>query len=224
MPQRWGIWFAVEGDLRFGSHHDMMRTTGRIAIRARLPLRYSQGFNPHPILSLAFPRPVGVASHDDLLVLTLDTNMPAEDILARLNENAPRGMRFTRAEPLAVKNTPRARSADYQLTLPTEPTEKIPAVSARLAEIKHQDAWYTERSTPAKRRGRAAGKTIDLKPLVQKIDLRDGELRWTQVPRGDQWARPREVLALLGLDPRADLAKTVRTNVKYEYQQDLSRA
>jgi len=214
LHERWGIWFAVEGDLRFFSHHDMMRAAGRIAIRARLPLRYSQGFNPRPILSLVCPRPVGVASDDDLLVVTIETTMPRDQIVARLNQHAPSGMRFTRAGLVGGKTMPRPVRADYQLPLPPE---QIPPTSSRLAELLPADAWPVERSTPAgKRRRRTVTRTVDLRPLVKEIAVRDGVLSWTQVPRGDRWARPGEVLALLGLEDRAHLARTVRTAVQYE--------
>ncbi len=41
-------------------------------------------------------------------------------------------------------------------------------------------------------------------------------LRWTLVPSGEVWARPAEVLELLGLDARGDLARLRRTAVQYE--------
>ncbi|MBN1844663.1 MAG: DUF2344 domain-containing protein, partial [Sedimentisphaerales bacterium] len=46
------LWFDVEGDLRFLSHRDTLRCWQRALTRATVPLRYSQGFNPHPRLVL----------------------------------------------------------------------------------------------------------------------------------------------------------------------------
>jgi uncharacterized protein (DUF2344 family) len=43
----------VEGDLRFLSHHDCLRAMERLAARARLPVRYTQGFNPRIKMSIA---------------------------------------------------------------------------------------------------------------------------------------------------------------------------
>ena len=78
------------------------------------------------------------------------------------------------------------------------------------------DAWPAERRV-IKRRGR--GKTsrpIDLRPLVTEMRLDGATLHVTLAPVGDLWARPAELLELVGLDQRVDLARTVRTAVQYE--------
>ena len=81
MPQKWAIELSVEGDLRFLSHHDMMRAMERLVCRAKLPLKYTQGFNPRPVLSLSLPRPVGVASRAELLVVTLEEDLDEQVLL-----------------------------------------------------------------------------------------------------------------------------------------------
>lgn len=63
--------FAVRGWLRFLSHAETVRVFERGCARARVPVKYTQGFNPHAKLSLPLPRPVGVASDDELLILRL---------------------------------------------------------------------------------------------------------------------------------------------------------
>lgn len=187
---------------------------GRIVTRARLEVRYSQGFNPRPILSLVCPRPVGVASRDDLVVVALDAPVSAQALLAELNRHAPIGMRFDRVGIVTSKATPRPRRADYRLDLPQS---RAAAVTDRLAELAGRGDWPVERLVS--RRGRRKGmtaRTIDLKPLVAGADVRDGRFRWTLAAQGEKWARPGEVLRLVGLDERVDLAETVRTAVAYE--------
>jgi len=213
--QRWGVWYAVAGDLRFLSHHDMMRTMERAATRASLPLKYSEGFNPRPILSLVCPRPVGVTTRGDLLALTLAGAMPNREILDRLNRHAPGGMEFLRAEPLPPKYTPRAARVEYELDLPAP---QAGGVRARLADLNRRESWPVERQTLPRRRKRRAPPTaraFDLKPLTADLACENQTLRWTLVPQGDRWGRPGELLAMLGLDPRADLARVVRTAVEY---------
>ena len=80
----WSIRFAVEGDVRFLSHLDVLRAIERIAARAGLPLRYSRGFNPRPKFSVPHPRPVGVAARRDLLVLSLDRDLDPQVLQALL--------------------------------------------------------------------------------------------------------------------------------------------
>ena len=66
--------FSVDGDIRFLGHRDMLRLFARAVVRSAfggLAVRYTQGFNPHPRLSIPLPRPVGIASDAECLVLEL---------------------------------------------------------------------------------------------------------------------------------------------------------
>ena len=210
---------VIESDLRFLSHRDAVRAVERAAARARLPVKYTQGFNPHPVLSLACPRPVGVASLADLAVMQLTEPMPAETLLALLNAHCPDGMKFTRAEVLQAKAPPRVRRVDYDT-----PIEQ--AGQARLADLASRfnqaDAWPVERGADRSAQGAAGhakahrARTIDLKALVRDLRLEDGRLRFSLVCDGQVWARPGEVLEAVGLDGRTDLARLVRTNVQYD--------
>jgi len=203
----------MDGDLRFLSHHDCMRAVERLAVRGRLPLRYSQGFNPRPILSVVFPRPVGVAARQDLLVLSVDEPIRADDLLGRLNAHAPRGMRFERAKPLEGKG-PRPLRARYEMEL--DPP-RLCAVQQRIDELRRQPCWQVERMQTARRAKGPKARIIDVRPLVGELQLDGSTLRVVLVRRGDMWARPAEVLRLLGMDERADLARLVRTRIECEF-------
>lgn len=206
---------SIEGDLRFGSHKDMMRVMARTVRRAALPVRYSEGFNPHPRLSLACPRPVGVATRDDLLVATLDEPVEGEAMLRQLNCHAPRGLRFTRARMLDKAISPQPLRACYELAVMSEALE---SVGSRLAELELRPAWPIERCKVDRRGRPSAAKTIDLRPLVERLSIDGDILRAVLVRRDDRWARPAEILELVALDPRVDLARMVRTEVQYRIQ------
>ncbi len=206
LPQKWMIRLSIEGDLRFLSHHDCLRAIERTAARAGLPLAYSQGFNPHPVLSLALPRPVGVAAADDVLMISLTEPMEAPAVLAALNRCAPRGMSFTSAAPAAGK-PPQAVRAFYRLGLEAG---SAAAVAAKLEELRPLEHWPRERVTDKAR------KAIDLRPLVEDLRVEGDGLEMTLRRQGDLWARPSEVLAMLGLDERVDLARLVRRGADYE--------
>ncbi len=213
-PQKWGLWLVIESDLRFLSHRDSVRAIERAATRAKLPVKYTQGFNPHPILSLVCPRPVGAASMADLAVLQLTRPMDAEQLLGALNGQAPRGMTFTRAEVLEAKAPPQPRRVDYDAPVKPEQQDRLAELTD---EFNRAEAWPVERGG-----GQSTGKpgrrrTIDLKRLVRDLRLEDGRLRFSLVPETQVWARPGELLEAIGLDGRVDLAKLVRTNVEYDF-------
>ena len=60
--QRLRIRYAKRGRLRFTSHRDFSRAFERAVMRARIPMAYSSGFNPHPRISYAGAAPTGSAS------------------------------------------------------------------------------------------------------------------------------------------------------------------
>ena len=63
--------FEKSGSSVYMSHLDLMRTLQRGFSRAGLPLKYSEGFNPHPQISIAVPLPVGMHSVCELMDFTL---------------------------------------------------------------------------------------------------------------------------------------------------------
>jgi len=189
----------------------------RIAARAELPLHYSQGFNPRPKISLTMPRAVGIAACGDLLVLSLDEPIEADLLLGRLNGQAPRGMRFDQATPLSGRKGPQVVGARYELELSES---QVPVVKERLARLRAHADWPVQRVIPSKRNRRTAEtyKRIDLRPLIGRIDLAGRVLRFMLVGISGLWARPAEVLGLLDLSPRGDLARTVRTHLVCDRQ------
>jgi len=190
-----------------------MRLVVRAAVRAALPLAYTRGFNPHPILSLPAPRPVAVASRGELVVLALNEPLAPDQIVERINAHVPRGMTFTGARPLARGEKPHPRRIRYDWPIPQEQRDRL---REKVAAFVAAASWTIERRPNPKRRGQTTPpKTLDLKPLVETLAVRGPGLSWTLVPSGDLWARPAEVLDALGLDGPVDLASAVRTEVNY---------
>ncbi len=198
----------------------------RVTARAALPLRYSQGFNPRPAISLPVPRPVGVASRDERLVIRLEEDVPAAELLERLNRHSPEGMEFLRAR-LIDKN---ASSLPGGITYCKEVTlSQAGPLRARLDELQSQDAWCVQRRVKQKRRGRRgpqsapATQPLDIKPRIANLGLDDMTLRFTCVPLDSVWARPGEILQTLGLGQPEELALLVRTKIQDEIDSTTER-
>ena len=204
----------MEGDLRFLSHLDCVRAIQRIALRAKIPLRFSQGFNPRPLIWLACPRPVGVATRDDLVALSLDEPVQGRELQRRMNQHAPRGMSFGSARLLQDKRTPRPRRISYELSLDEETAA---AAARRLGELDQRASWPVERiKPPQKHRKRPSSRQIDLKEMIESIELDGGAIRWSARPKADTWPRVDEIIRLAGLDDPACVAGVVRTAVVYD--------
>ncbi|KRF07946.1 radical SAM protein [Nocardioides sp. Soil777] len=105
--QRLRVRYAKRGRLRFTSHRDFSRAFERAVFRARIPMAYSSGFNPHPRISYAGAAPTGSASEAEYLEIALaDVLVPAE-VHALLDEALPEGL-----DVIAVVESPGGSLAD----------------------------------------------------------------------------------------------------------------
>jgi len=90
--QRLRVRYAKRGRLRFTSHRDFSRAFERAVFRARVPMAYSSGFNPHPRISYAGAAPTGSASEAEYLELALAEVVDPATIHASLAEALPDGL------------------------------------------------------------------------------------------------------------------------------------
>lgn len=89
----------TKGDkVKYISHLDFLRCVNRSFKRAHIPVKYSQGFNPHILLNIALPCPVGVSSECEMLDIELTRTMEPDKIVHDLNEVMPVGIRILSAE------------------------------------------------------------------------------------------------------------------------------
>ena len=95
--------FEKTGRAVYISHLDLMRTMQRAFQRAGLSLKYSEGFNPHPQLSILLPLGVGCASRCELMDLRLREETELETLPERLSAALPEGIRALEAYPAARK-------------------------------------------------------------------------------------------------------------------------
>ena len=87
--------FTKEGVSVWSSHLDLMRALMRSFRRAGIDLKHSQGFTPHPELSILIPLSVGVESQCEIAEFTLaeGCEVPVGEIAPRMNPVLPAGIR-----------------------------------------------------------------------------------------------------------------------------------
>ncbi|MCW2833942.1 MAG: hypothetical protein JWN68_1895 [Nocardioides sp.] len=105
--QRLRVRYAKRGRLRFTSHRDFSRAFERAVFRARIPMAYSSGFNPHPRISYAGAAPTGSASEAEYLEIALSEVLVPADVHAALDESLPPGL-----DVLEVAESPGGSLAD----------------------------------------------------------------------------------------------------------------
>lgn len=209
MRYRLAVRYAIEGDLRFISHHDTLRLFERALMRSSFPVRFSEGFNPRPRMRLALPRPVGVASLDELLVVELIGDFVPEDARMALARQMPEGIRLLSAEKIAEADERRPRAATYELPLEDD---SVGPLNERATEFMAAKERVVQRHSPKTRQS----KPIDLRSFIRDMRVADRRLTWTQTISQDGTARIGEVLEALALPSRDHLHRVSRQTVCYE--------
>ncbi|MGD8451756.1 MAG: TIGR03936 family radical SAM-associated protein [Phycisphaerae bacterium] len=203
--------YAVAGDLRYLSHHDELRLLVRALVRARWPLRYSQGFNPLPRLVLPLPRSVGMASTCQWLLVELREPRPARELADRLAATLPRGITLRQLIAPAPAGTPHPVGVTYTVTLPAREARDI---SRRLEDVLALNEILVHRETDARR----APAPLDIRPYLETLTLDGPVLRIQLRCDGQRTARPSEILTALGLAGDAHNHAVCRCEVRWDME------
>lgn len=81
-------------EVRFISHLDFLRTIVRTFRRAGLPVKYSEGFNPHMVMTIGLPLSVGTTSVCDCLEVELTEDIDIPTAIEQINSCTPRGIKI----------------------------------------------------------------------------------------------------------------------------------
>ena len=92
------ITYTKGDEVKYISHLDFLRCINRAFKRAKLPVRYSQGFNPHIVQNIALPCPVGVMSKCEMVDIDMTEKVETSLICKRLGESMPRGIEILGAK------------------------------------------------------------------------------------------------------------------------------
>jgi radical SAM-linked protein len=199
--QRLRIRFSRGEEVKFISHLDIMRLWQRALHRAQIPLAYTEGFNPHPRLSLAAPLAVGVTSQGELMDVFCDKWVSPHFFTDAVSQQLPVGIKIVQVASVAP-TLPSLQSqvgfAEYEVELETGPDEA--GVKAALSSLLalEQLPWHHERDTGTRH--------YDLRALIEDlwlIEWRQGASTIGMKLRCDSGGsgRPEQVAAALGFQP-----------------------
>jgi radical SAM-linked protein len=197
--QRIRVKFSRGEEIKFISHLDITRLWERALRRAGVPLTYSQGFSPHPQISLAVPLSVGMTSEAELMDVVCDRPVTPQWFEGAVNQQLPEGIRITQIQPVAPQFPSlqsQVRFAEYRVRVNTEKSrEEIEELVNHLMSLQTL-SWQHQRDTGAK--------TYDLRTLIavlMLIDYETGKVTLGMRLRCDNLGsgRPEQVTAALGL-------------------------
>lgn len=155
-------------EVKFISHLDLIRLWQRALHRARIPLAYSEGFSPHPRISLAAPLPVGVTSQAELMDISTTKWVSPHFFTGAVSQQLPSGIEILQVHQIAL-NQPslqsQVRYAEYKVEVETEKEPKeIESALISLLSTKHLP-WQHQRDT--------GPRSYDLRALIDDLRLID---------------------------------------------------
>ncbi len=159
--------FEKTGRAIYISHLDLMHTMQRAFSRAGYALRYSEGFNPHPQISIALPLSVGAASRCEIMDFKLKEDPDLKELPERLTAVLPEGIRVLEAyEP--------ERKVALLKWLAVEGVLEYDARDAReMAEA--LTAFYSADSVVITRKTKRGMGETDIRPGIREIGFEAGE-------------------------------------------------
>jgi radical SAM-linked protein len=164
-----------KGRAAYLSHLDMQRTLQRALRRADMPLMYSQGFNPHPLMAFAGALSTGFESEREWFDVRLDGEVAPAAFEARLNAVLPEGMAVSHAmeapENLSTL-TGHLAAARYTLWVRPEKTVSAAEVSSALQKLLQSEELMVQKRTKS-----GAMVPQNIRPQLYEAGLtgRDGE-------------------------------------------------
>jgi radical SAM-linked protein len=192
--------FTKTGKMRFLSHHDLMRLFERALRRTGLPLRMTEGYNPHPVIAFPTALGLGIESLDEILEFELSSWTAPRQIEKSLGEQLPEGMGVRSAEAFDRKQRSYVAYVEYEASC----AGQTDGLADRIRD------FLALKECPVERVSDKGSKTVEIRQYVMALDV-DGDTVYLRVRITDQGtAKPEEILRSIGLkvDETVRLKKT----------------
>ena len=162
--------FRKVGPLAYISHLDLVRTMMKIVVRSRLPLWYTEGFNPKPKLVFAAPLSTGVESEVEFMDLRLAKIIPESEVVESLNRVMPPDMQVVEAY-YPVESLASLGALSYKIVVSSPDVSET--LCDRIDEALARPTYEVEKKTK-----KGEMKPVDIKPQVYGVEkhIEDGKL------------------------------------------------
>ncbi len=204
--QRIRLRIARRGLVRFLSHLETVSMWIRALRRVGAPLSHSQGFHAHPKINFATAAPVGEESEADYMDILLREPLNPAALQEQLNATLPEGFRVFDAMEIPIK-APSLMSDVTGFSYIVRAPGDAAAVQARIEAVLNAEHL----PMPRKAKGKAARSgaetvAVNVRPMITRLALANADPSGLEIELETQvvetrGVRPREVLALLGIDP-----------------------
>ena len=212
--ERWRLRLAVEGPARWLSQLDLLTALEKALRRSGLPIAFSQGFNPHMLISWGPAHGVGLSGESEYTDLTFALTPPT-DWPDKLNALLSPGLRLLAAAPIA-DNAPALMAAidraDYTLELIGDVDG--PTVDRAIAALLAKESYVVERSSPK------GHKKADIRPALLSLTREGNMLKFSCLLNSGSAIKPPELIRAVA--PTAQAGAYCRTAMYIAGQEPLT--
>ena len=174
VPENVRIKFSKKGRLRYISHLDLCRTMVTAMTRAKIPMWYTEGFNPHPKMVFTQPLPLFAESECEYLDIKIVEHMSHNELRDRLREA------FTPELYTELVYTPTTKFSDIAYA-----SYRITAKGFDKALLSGEgELIATKKSKDGKE------KQFDIRPMIKEVSVKDGVIYATLNASGDSYLNP----------------------------------
>ena len=155
------VWFRKTGAAKYISHLDLTHCMGRALKLSRLPVWYTEGFNPRIYMTYAMPLSLGVAGERECMDIRLTQPVPYGEVADRLGRHLPQGLEVLGAAAPEHKLEETAW-ADYEIALEDGDSQGLQEAVTRLLG---REALLVKKHT------KKGEREIDIKPVFTGTEV-----------------------------------------------------
>lgn len=165
------IQYRKNGMMKFLSHLDMVRLVERSLRRGDMPLKFSQGFNPHPKIAFAAPLSVGLTSDYELVDIEIMEEIDLAAFKDLFPSIFPSGIEFVRAQLLEQSKSLMSLVTDCAYAVKVTGTPEALKPFAKMAEnVMNKEELTVIKKSKEKRK---PDKTVNVRPQIKELHVLD---------------------------------------------------
>lgn len=167
------IKFSKQGRIKFVGHLDLLRLFQRVIKSANIPIAYSKGFNPHPLLYFAQALSVGITSEGEYLDLHLVEAVDPAEVKKHMNSILPEGLEIKHVSILAEES--KTCMALVDLSRYTITTDKTPDNKDFLQLSRD---FYNQKEIPYTRVSKKKERIINIKEFIHDLEIYESKTQY----------------------------------------------
>lgn len=164
------VFFSKNDRAKYISHLDLNRVMQGAIKRAKLPVWYTEGYNPHMYVQFMMPLSLGQEGVREAMDFRLLEDIPYVEVTERLNNALPLDIRVVETAAPVLKNTD-ITTAEYEITADID--------KEKFLEFAEGEKIVVEKKT------KKGTSEIDLKPLISELSV--GEKITLRLPAGNDF-------------------------------------